>query len=170
MYGLYAIGFIMMLISMIYSGAEENNQRLEVESQVIARQMIIWHNTARTLCRTSTICNVNGEVNRNTIRANLPELGRNAPQYVSGNIRSYSNGTTMVTIYFPEYIGSSFSRASLASELIWQTGDDVMAGVYDRGGQRIGKYTGGLMRISVPTNIGGLNLPDGISILGLSLI
>ena len=170
MYGVYAVGFIMMLMAMVFSGAKQDNERIDVQSQVIARQMVLWHNTARTLCRTSTICNVNGEVNRNTIRNNLPELGRNSPQYLSGNIRSYSNGTTMITIYFPEYIGNSTIGPALAAQLIWQSGDDIMAGIYDRTNQRIGKYNNGLMRINVPSNIGGLNLPDGISLLGLSLI
>lgn len=170
MYGVYAIGFIMMLMTMIYSAADDNNKRIDIESQVIARQMIIWHNTARTLCRTSTICNINGEVNRNTIRNNLPEMGRNSPQYLSGNIRSYSNGSTMITIFYPEYIGSSRIGSALSAELIWQSGDDKMAGIYDRTNQRIGKYTGGLMRISVPRNIGGLDIPDGMSILGLNLL
>ena len=164
MYGIYAISFLMMIFMLSFSLAEEEVKETHMDADIVARHMVIWHKAARFACANGG-CTANGEVSQNSIRTYMPSIAQGAPIVNSNVYRSYTNGVDrIVTIHTPSYNNYSNLYGALAGALIYQSGDDKKAGAYDRVAQRISKAS--TSSVTVPRNIGGLNLPDGLPILG----
>jgi hypothetical protein len=169
MYAIYAIGIIMFLMAAISSPAEKANDRIKARTEVKAQQMYIWHQSVRDVCYNTTLCNSSGRIPHSNILNALPEFGQSAPAFTSEQFRSYSDGSVFITVYYPEISGVATGRGFLAAQLIYYVGNEKTAGLYDRANERIGKYDGGFNRVDVPNTVGGLSLPDGISIIGNGL-
>lgn len=163
MYGAWVVGLLITLSVIISNIAEKEVEHLNKEVRILADYMVFYHKATMKACNNTTICTSSGQVNHSTVMTYMSPLATNA-LYGAGKIRSYTNGTLVITIYDPALRGESFNQGNLAATLVWLTGSEKKSGAYDRSTGQIGSYVG-LGAITVPNNVGGYNVPDGSAII-----